>query len=727
MQDELNQFKRLDVWELVERPTDRNVIKVKWIWKNKTDAENTIVRNKSRLISKDLDFPNHVYRLKKAMYGLKQALRAWYDKLSSFLIDHHFTKVFSNKFAKLMKDNFEMSMMGEMKFFLGIQARSTKKHLKEVKRIFRCLKQTYNMGLWYSKDSRFELIAYSDADLAGRHDDYKSTSGGIQFREDNTDQLVTTKYQGIGRCNNYAVLSNIMCPKECKIVGQLLVDHDLSYNLTVDRLEITYTVDMFCVTLKLSVETPNYPFIAPATLKFIQPFLKIVGYQTKINILPIFHALINRVHVDNASLLWRDFLHCVQQNKDVIQYPRFTNLIIVDLMQQFDSIPKRLEEDCHSIKDDVSLESKDYAKEFVRVDVLMIQPQPVESTQGTNMTPRATRTPNLAEDVQHVSTTIPPPSDDQERDEIVEATLLSLSLHKTTKIAEEQENVAAVEKKHLDEDVEKIVEGEDEESYASKFADFVFLDEEDSGTRLEPESHKENPEIVDDDDDDEEEKKDDKKDDDNDDDDNDDHDDHALVRNKVTGSSEVRNEKMQTPIPSPLRSPRTDLSLDKTISQELTTTLSPTLATTTQDQSKAKCISSKYKNILGALNRICRRQGFMIKQMEKKFVTNHEFQGIKENIDRVLHEIIPHIASNATNDIIKDNLPRVIVDAVIKERDTLQAIVHALIYKEFVDHAPKIIEELFKTHMKKNVITIHPTTSTSTATSKLLISNANCI
>ncbi|GJV58844.1 retrovirus-related pol polyprotein from transposon TNT 1-94 [Tanacetum coccineum] len=244
----------------------------------------------------DPEFPDHVYRLKKDLYGLKEAPRAWYDKLSSFLIEHGFTKGiidptlftrchggdillvqvyvddiifgstnpdFSKRFANLMKNNFEMSMMGELKFFLGLQvhqsprgifisqsqyaiellkkhgldecvsmstpmaterldadlqgtptdqttyrrmigglmyltasrpdiafatfvcaryqARPTVKHLKEVKRIFRYLRQSYNMGLWYLKDFGFELIAYSDADHVGCKDDCKSTSGGLQF------------------------------------------------------------------------------------------------------------------------------------------------------------------------------------------------------------------------------------------------------------------------------------------------------------------------------------------------------------------------------------------------------------------------------------------------------------------------------------------------------------------------------------------------------------------
>ncbi|GKA30773.1 retrovirus-related pol polyprotein from transposon TNT 1-94 [Tanacetum coccineum] len=52
MQDELHQFKRLDIWELVPRPDRKNIIVVKWLWKNKNDAENIVIRKKSRLVAK---------------------------------------------------------------------------------------------------------------------------------------------------------------------------------------------------------------------------------------------------------------------------------------------------------------------------------------------------------------------------------------------------------------------------------------------------------------------------------------------------------------------------------------------------------------------------------------------------------------------------------------------------------------------------------------------------
>nr|GEX96633.1 hypothetical protein [Tanacetum cinerariifolium] len=123
MQDEMHQFKRLDVCELVPRPDGKNIIAVKWLWKNKNDSKNIGIRNKSRLVAKgykqeegidfeesfayvalleavriqpdgfvDPDFPDHAYRLTKSLYDLKQAPQAWCDKLASFLIEHHFTK-----------------------------------------------------------------------------------------------------------------------------------------------------------------------------------------------------------------------------------------------------------------------------------------------------------------------------------------------------------------------------------------------------------------------------------------------------------------------------------------------------------------------------------------------------------------------------------------------------------------------------------------------------------
>nr|GEV77906.1 copia protein [Tanacetum cinerariifolium] len=190
----------------------------------------------------DADHPSHVFKLKKALYGLKQAPRAWYDELSTFLLQNQFFKgttgptlfirrfvddilvvqvyaddiIFGSThprhtqlFSDLMKSRFEMSMMREMMFFLGLQvnqspcgifliqsnyvlvilkkygmescdpvAKPTEKHLKEVKRIFPHLRGTVNTGLRYTKDFGFELTGFSDADYAGCKDTFKSTSGG---------------------------------------------------------------------------------------------------------------------------------------------------------------------------------------------------------------------------------------------------------------------------------------------------------------------------------------------------------------------------------------------------------------------------------------------------------------------------------------------------------------------------------------------------------------------
>ncbi|KAJ8768804.1 hypothetical protein K2173_023708 [Erythroxylum novogranatense] len=223
MQEELNQFKRNNVWDLVAPPKDKTIIGVKWVNRIKYDENGEANKNKSRLVAQgfyqkegldynetyapvarleairllcafashkriklnqmdvksaflngyiqeevyvkqppgfeDHEYPDYVYKLKKALYGLKQAPRAWYERLSTFLTQHEYVRgkidntlfikhvgqdmlicqiyvddiVFGatseflcKEFSDLMQSEFEMSMMGELKFFLGLQIKQLK-------------------------------------------------------------------------------------------------------------------------------------------------------------------------------------------------------------------------------------------------------------------------------------------------------------------------------------------------------------------------------------------------------------------------------------------------------------------------------------------------------------------------------------------------------------------------------------------------------------------------
>nr|GEW09747.1 retrovirus-related Pol polyprotein from transposon TNT 1-94 [Tanacetum cinerariifolium] len=133
--------------------------------------------------------PDKVYCLKKALYGLKQAPRAC---VGTPMATKHLDADLSGTPVDQMK---YQSMVGALMYLTTsrqdimqatcycarYQAKPTEKHLTAVKRIFRYLKDTIHMGLWYPKDTGFELTAFSDSDHAGCLDSRKSTSGGIQF------------------------------------------------------------------------------------------------------------------------------------------------------------------------------------------------------------------------------------------------------------------------------------------------------------------------------------------------------------------------------------------------------------------------------------------------------------------------------------------------------------------------------------------------------------------
>nr|GFA36551.1 hypothetical protein [Tanacetum cinerariifolium] len=161
----------------------------------------------------DVDHPSHVYKLKKALYGLKQALRAWYDETSKLLLQNRFSKGITDStlftrhfdddilvvqvyvddiifgstdpryttlFSDLMKSHFEMSMMGEMTFFLGLQIGTPVDATKYQSMIGALMYLTLSRPeiVHATRDSGFKLIRFSDADYAGCKDTFKSTSGG---------------------------------------------------------------------------------------------------------------------------------------------------------------------------------------------------------------------------------------------------------------------------------------------------------------------------------------------------------------------------------------------------------------------------------------------------------------------------------------------------------------------------------------------------------------------
>ncbi|GKB01616.1 putative ribonuclease H-like domain-containing protein [Tanacetum coccineum] len=216
MQEELLQFKLQDVWVLCDLPDGKRVIGTKWVFRNKRVERGTIIKNKARLVAQgyiqeegvdydevfapvarieairlflafasfmgfivyqvdvksasNLDLfkeppgfedpahPHKVYRVVKALYGLHQAPRAWYERLSTFLLKHGYRRgaidktLFIKKngrdimlvhvyvddiifgstkssmvkdFEELMQKEFKMSSMGELTFFLGLQPAST--------------------------------------------------------------------------------------------------------------------------------------------------------------------------------------------------------------------------------------------------------------------------------------------------------------------------------------------------------------------------------------------------------------------------------------------------------------------------------------------------------------------------------------------------------------------------------------------------------------------------
>nr|GEW33910.1 hypothetical protein [Tanacetum cinerariifolium] len=119
----------------------------------------------------DPHFSNKVYKVEKALYGLHQAPRASYETLSTYLLENRFRRGNIDKTLFIKKDK------GDILF----QVTPKVSHLPAVKRIFRYLKGQSKLGLWYPRDSPFDLESFLDSDYAGASLDKKSTTGCFLF------------------------------------------------------------------------------------------------------------------------------------------------------------------------------------------------------------------------------------------------------------------------------------------------------------------------------------------------------------------------------------------------------------------------------------------------------------------------------------------------------------------------------------------------------------------
>ncbi|GJU96630.1 retrovirus-related pol polyprotein from transposon TNT 1-94 [Tanacetum coccineum] len=145
------------------------------------------------------EFPNHVCKLNKALYGLKQALRACFQIKQ----DSRGISICQEKHVKDLLKKYDLADCASVKCPMlppnnlgpdesGVsvnetqyhQANPKESHLVAVKRIFKYLKGTPNLGLWYPKGSGFNLKVYSDSDYAGCNLDRKSTSGDVRYLEE---------------------------------------------------------------------------------------------------------------------------------------------------------------------------------------------------------------------------------------------------------------------------------------------------------------------------------------------------------------------------------------------------------------------------------------------------------------------------------------------------------------------------------------------------------------
>nr|GEU96855.1 retrovirus-related Pol polyprotein from transposon TNT 1-94 [Tanacetum cinerariifolium] len=204
MQDEIYEFDRLQVWELVPRLDCVMIIALKWIYKIKLDEYGDVLKNKARLVAKGyrkeegIDFKEsfppvariEAIRIFIASAASKNMIIYQMDVKTAFLNGELKEEVYVSQPEGFVDPDHPKHVYHLKNALYGLKHSGvvsgidTKKYLEALKWVFQYLKGTINWGLWYPKDTAIALTAYADADYAGCQDTRRSTSGSAQILED---------------------------------------------------------------------------------------------------------------------------------------------------------------------------------------------------------------------------------------------------------------------------------------------------------------------------------------------------------------------------------------------------------------------------------------------------------------------------------------------------------------------------------------------------------------
>ncbi|GJW75538.1 putative ribonuclease H-like domain-containing protein, partial [Tanacetum coccineum] len=168
MQDELLQFKLQKVWTLVDLPNGKRVIGTKWVYRNKKDEKGIVIKNKARLVAQGytqeegIDY-DEVFALVARIEAISEAGGHYIhngERISGDVRGAVGVVAGDGGWLVVMTDQVALGVWGVGREYLKGQPK---------------------LGLWYPKDSPFDLVAYTDSDYAGASLDRKSTTGGCQF------------------------------------------------------------------------------------------------------------------------------------------------------------------------------------------------------------------------------------------------------------------------------------------------------------------------------------------------------------------------------------------------------------------------------------------------------------------------------------------------------------------------------------------------------------------